>query len=134
MRVAVTIWEERISPVFDASRRLVIAEIENRHVTDRSYVMFNPDLPSRLAKTLSDLDVHVLICGAVSRVPASIMAGGGIKLIPFIAGEVDRVLDVYARGQSLTPAFVMPGCRSSTDREKADSNGSEIKIQKEQIS
>jgi predicted Fe-Mo cluster-binding NifX family protein len=110
MKVAVTVWEERISPVFDASRRLLIAKIEGRRITDRSYVIFDPGMPSNLAKILSELDVPVLICGAVSQVPANIMTNGGIKLIPFITGEVDRVLDVYARGKSLAPAFVMPGC------------------------
>jgi len=110
MKVAVTVWEERISPVFDASRRLLIAKIENRRITDRSYVIFDPEMPSNLTKILSELDVPVLICGAVSQVPATIMTNGGIKLIPFITGEVDRVLEVYALGNSLSPAFVMPGC------------------------
>lgn len=110
MKVAVTVWEERISPVFDASRRLLIAEIEDRRITDRSYVIFDPGMPSNLAKILSELDVPVLICGAVSQVPATIMTNSGIRLISFITGEVDRVLEVYARGNSLAPTFVMPGC------------------------
>jgi predicted Fe-Mo cluster-binding NifX family protein len=116
MRVAVTVWEDRISPVFDASRRLLIAEIENEQITNRSFVFFNPDLPSNLTKTLAELDVPVLICGAVSQVPANIIAADGIRLIPFIAGEVDRVLEVYAKGNSLVPTFVMPGCHGSTPK------------------
>ena len=110
MKVAVTIWKDRISPVFDASRRLLIAEIENDRVTDRSYVFFDPGWPADLVKTLAMLDVPVLICGAVSQDPATIINAGGITLIPFIAGEVDRVLDEYAKGNPLEPTFVMPGC------------------------
>ena len=110
MKVAVTVWEDRISPVFDASRRLLIAEIENARVTDQSYVFFDPGQPGNLAKTLAMLDVPVLICGAVSQTPATTIVAGGITLIPFIAGEVDRVLEVYAKGNSLEPTFVMPGC------------------------
>jgi predicted Fe-Mo cluster-binding NifX family protein len=110
MKVAVTVWEDRISPVFDASRRLLIAEIENDRVVNQSFVIFDPELPSDLTKTLTALDVPVLICGAVSQVPANIIAADGITLIPFIAGEVDRVLDVYAKGNPLAPTFVMPGC------------------------
>ena len=110
MKVAVTVWEDRISPVFDASRRLLIAEIENARVTDRSYVFFDPGWPANLVKTLAWLYVPDLICGAVSQAPATIINTGGITLIPFIAGEVDRVLEVYAKGNSLAPTFVMPGC------------------------
>jgi len=110
MKVAVTVWEDRISPVFDASRRLLIVEIENARVTDRSYVFFDPTWPADLVKTLAMLEVPVLICGAVSQAPATTINAGGITLIPFIAGEVDRVLDAYAKGDSLAPTFVMPGC------------------------
>ena len=110
MKVAVTIWDERISPVFDASRRLLIAEIEKNRVKSRSTVMFDPEMPSGLTKMLGDLGASVLICGAVSQFPASIIAAAGITLIPFITGDVDRVLEAYARGKPLTPAFVMPGC------------------------
>ena len=112
MKVAVTVWNERISPVFDASRRLLIVKMENARITDRSNVIFDPGSPSNLVQTLSELDVTVLICGAVSQVPANIIVAGGITLIPFIAGEVDRVLKVYARGNSLSPSFVMPGCQN----------------------
>jgi predicted Fe-Mo cluster-binding NifX family protein len=110
MKVAVTVWEDRISPVFDASRRLLIAEIENDQVTDRSHVFFDPGRPANLAKTLAMLDVPVLICGAVSQAPATSILAGGIKLIPFITGEVDRVLQLYAKGSPLAPTYVMPGC------------------------
>jgi predicted Fe-Mo cluster-binding NifX family protein len=113
MKIAVTVWNDRISPVFDASHRLLIAEIENHRVTDRSYLVFDPKLPANLAKILTTLDVPVLICGAVSKVPATIIADGGIQLVPFIAGEVDRVLDAYAREGAVASAFVMPGCRST---------------------
>lgn len=110
MKVAVTVWEQRVSPVFDASRRVLIAEVEKMRITDRSYVVFDPGLPSSLAKTLTALDVPVLICGAVSQAPANAIVASGITLIPFIAGEVDRVLETYAKGESLAPAFAMPGC------------------------
>jgi predicted Fe-Mo cluster-binding NifX family protein len=113
MKVAVTVWGDRISPVFDASRRLLVATIENARVVDRTVVIFNPEQPSRLTKTLAELGVAVLICGAVSQLPASAITAAGIRLIPFIAGEVERVLLAYASGSPLAPTFVMPGCLES---------------------
>jgi predicted Fe-Mo cluster-binding NifX family protein len=111
MKVAVTIWGERISPLFDASRRLLIAEIENECIKERSHMMFDPERPSDLARTLAALDVKVLICGAVSQIPAKVIAAGGITLIPFITGDVNHVVAAYAKGDSISPAFIMPGCR-----------------------
>ena len=110
MKVAVTVWENRISPVFDASRHLLIAEIVGDRILSRSTVMFDPGIPSNLSKLLSDWNVGVLICGAVSQFPATILAADGITLIPFITGDVERVLEAYAKGKSLAPTFIMPGC------------------------
>jgi predicted Fe-Mo cluster-binding NifX family protein len=110
MKMALTVWEDRISPVFDSAQMLLIAEIENKEVTKRRYEPFVPDLPSRMADRLSELDVAVLICGAISELPANIIEATGIELIPFITGSADKVLDLYARGIKITPAFLMPGC------------------------
>jgi predicted Fe-Mo cluster-binding NifX family protein len=110
-KVAVTIWDERISPVFDASSRLLVAEIDHHNsIAGGSTVLFNPAMPSHLASTLQQMRVPVLICGAVSRVPANLITAGGIELIPFITGRWEEVLKAYAQGRSLVPDFVMPGC------------------------
>lgn len=111
MRVAVTVWEDRISPVFDASRHLLIAKIENGQITHQSNLIFDPRSPAKLTNTLGRLDVPVLTCGAISQVPANTITAGGITLVPFIAGKVNRVLRAHAKGQSLASAFAMPGCK-----------------------
>jgi len=110
MKVAVTVWENRISPVFDASRRLLIASIEKAQIKERSYIMFDPAFPASLARTLVSLKAPVLICGAISQMPANVLVAGGIELIPFIAGEVEQILDACAQGMPLAPTFTMPGC------------------------
>jgi predicted Fe-Mo cluster-binding NifX family protein len=110
MKTALTVWENRISPVFDSGHMLLIAEIENSEIINKQYEPFNPDTPSRFLNKLLDLDVKVLICGAISEVPATIIEAGGIKLFPFIAGYADEVLESYAKGKQNLPAFLMPGC------------------------
>lgn len=113
MKIAVTIWEDRISPVFDASRRLLIVDIEKAGIGERSLLMFDPERPSGLVKTLANLGVEVLICGAISQLPATIINAADITLMPFITGKVDRVLAAFARGEALEPTFLMPGCQGS---------------------
>jgi predicted Fe-Mo cluster-binding NifX family protein len=114
MKVAVTIWENRISPVFDASRRLLLADLRRKGVTSRSYLVFDPEQPMQLVKMLKSQGVSVLICGAVSQIPATLIQTGGITLLPFITGEVNRVLEAYASGKPLAPTYMMPGCREIT--------------------
>jgi len=37
-----------------------------------------------------------------------------IKLIPFIGGNVNEILESYAEGNPLAPSFLMPGCREDS--------------------
>lgn len=111
MKTALTIWGNRISPVFDSANTLLIVEIKDQQICSRRYEPFYPDFPSRLAGRLADLGIQVLICGAISEMPAKIIESAGVKLIPFITGSTDEVLDMYARGNAFIEPFLMPGCR-----------------------
>ncbi len=110
MKAALKIWENRISPVFDSAQMLLVSEIKNEKVINTQHERFNPETPSRLANILNSLNVNVPICGAISEIPANAIEACGIKLIPFIAGTVDEVLDTYAKGLQLAPTYLMPGC------------------------
>ena len=110
MKVAVTIWGDRISPVFDASHTLLVAEIDQTKVVGKVAMPFNPEQPARLAENLAGNDVSVLICGAVSTGPAALIEKNGIQLIPFITGNAAEVLEYYAKNRSELRCFLMPGC------------------------
>ncbi len=110
MRIAVTIWEERVSPVFDSSGQLLIAEIKNDEIVNRREEPFNSEVPLLLVNRLNELSVDVLICGAISQMPATIIENGDILLIPFIGGIVNEVLDCCMRGKSPASEFLLPGC------------------------
>ncbi len=111
MKVAITVWGNRISPVFDSANTLLIAEIQNRRIVSRYYESFNPDIPSLFAEKLEEMEISVLICGAISKVPAAILSASSIEFIPFITGSAFRVLENFALNRPIIPAFLMPGCR-----------------------
>lgn len=111
MITALTIWGNRISPVFDSSHTLLVAQIENNKIANRHLEPFNPNLPSHLAVRLDAIGVEILICGAISQLPADIIEAMGIKLIPFITGNTDDVLENLVKDQPIVPGFLMPGCR-----------------------
>ena len=111
MITALTIWENRISPVFDSSHTLLVAQIENNKIANRHLEPFNPSLPSHFADRLEAIGVEILICGAISQLPADIIEAIGIKLIPFITGNTDEVLENLVKDQPIVPGFLMPGCR-----------------------
>ena len=110
MRIAVPVWRDRVSPVFDVAGTLLLVDSEGGaplHRTDAS--MPEDDLGARVQK-LSDLGVDVLICGAISRRLETMLAEAGIEVVARICGGVEEVLDAYRSGRHDDPAFAMPGC------------------------
>lgn len=116
MKMALTVWGNRISPMFDAAHMLLVVEIENTQIISRRYESFYPEFPSRLADMLEEMDVAILICGAISEMPANILEANGIKLIPFIMGDAHEVIDAYVKDVPFMPAFLMPGCSHKCHR------------------
>jgi len=109
-KIAVTVWEHRVSPVFDSARTLLIAEIKDDRWVSTSYLAFDPDRPLDLLQMLQAQNVLLLICGAVSARPAELLESAGFELISFIAGDVHRVLETFLQGEPLGAVFKMPGC------------------------
>lgn len=111
MKVAITVWGKRISPVFDVARTLLIVEIPGRHQShDGQLVRFPPDgTTETVVRFLLNAGIDTVICGAISRQPAERLEAGGIRLIPFIAGRVDQIVMGFASGSPIT-GYAMPGC------------------------
>jgi len=110
MKIAVPIWNDRVSPVFDTARQVLLVDYVNGEPIARAEeVIDDTTLPQRAAKLLK-LEVDVLICGAISRPLQSILSGAGISVIPFVAGSVDEVLSAYIQDNLGDARLRMPGC------------------------
>jgi len=110
MNLALAVWGGRISPVFDVSRRLSVLKIENNQVVSQNEHTIDTDAPFQKTDQLTELGIETLICGAISYPLAEMIKAKGIKLVPFIAGEVDAVLMSFLAGNLSITNMSMPGC------------------------
>jgi predicted Fe-Mo cluster-binding NifX family protein len=115
MRVALPIWEQRISPVFDVAGQLLLVNIQESRVTDRRVEQLPDVPPSRLVATLDAWRVNVVICGGISQAMALLIQGRGIELVRQICGDVEQVINAYLADDLGDPRFRMPGCRDRRD-------------------
>ena len=116
MRVALTVWEGRISPVFDTARSLLIVDIEDGWPVARHDEQLSAHTAHETMARLRALGVEVLICGAVSRPLAEMIRACGIRLLPFVSGERDEVVAALIAGRIPDIAFAMPGCGGGRGR------------------
>jgi len=112
MRMAIAVWNDRISPVFDTSSRLLLVDVEQGAERDRRIVEVGADsFPTQRARRLTELEVNVLICGAISRVLAELISASGVVVIPWVSGPVEGVLRAYLTKRLSDSRWRMPGCR-----------------------
>ena len=111
MKVVLTVWENRISPVADSARQLLVVDVEDQTIQGRCTERINAGSVFCRARRLAELKVKVLICGAISNFYASLVEGYGIRLIPFICGQAEEVLEAYLHDSLQSTRFMMTGCR-----------------------
>lgn len=110
MKVAFTVWENRISPVLDTARTFLIAEIEEGALVSTREERLPGGTVQDLLVFLERIGVETLVCGAVSRRFGTWLTASGLKLIPFISGDVNAVVEAFLEDKLSDPAFAMPGC------------------------
>lgn len=110
MKIAFACWEDRIAPVFDTARKVSLVEVMSGAVVSRKMVSLPDELPLRRASLLSDLGIHTLICGAISQSLQVLIVSHGIAVIPFVAGDLEEVIQAWLGGELISEKFVMPGC------------------------
>ena len=110
MRVGIPIWNGRVSPVLDTAERVVVIDTGDETGEMREEVALQPRrLPLRAAR-IAELQLDLLVCGAVSSPLAEMLAAAGVRLEPWIAGDVEEVLGALTTGQLDRPRYRMPGC------------------------
>jgi predicted Fe-Mo cluster-binding NifX family protein len=109
MKVAIPVYGDYASSVFDFAHKLLLVDIENGHDLNRSEVTLIPESVPQRAARLKSLGVDLLICGAISQPLMYMLTGSGIKVLPYVTGRVDELLQAYMTGQLSQQQFILPG-------------------------
>ncbi|MDM8539114.1 hypothetical protein QUF70_20365 [Desulfobacterales bacterium HSG17] len=110
MRAAIAIWQDRISPVFDVSRKMIVLDIENHIVAKQSVETFENDHPMDRVAKLKKLHIETLICGAISNPLSEMITLQDIDTISFTCGPVQDVINAFLKDALPNQKLSMPGC------------------------
>lgn len=120
MRVAISVWNGRISPLFDASRHLLICVTQGYGHPLEIVSEIKSDSESVEDKILSmtTLEIDALVCGAISRELEERVLSMDIEIDAFVAGSIDDVLKAWSDGSLRNREFSMPGCPCPRHRQR----------------
>ncbi|HUV12736.1 MAG TPA: hypothetical protein VMY18_03775 [Acidobacteriota bacterium] len=111
MRIAIPVWKERVSPVFDVAKHLLVVDIEDSTEVARVLKTLTADQLTDRAQYVADLAVEILICGAISRPLELILGARAVGVIPHVCGATEEILRALVGGRINDRRFLMPGCK-----------------------
>ena len=105
MKIAIPMFNTRVSPRFDFASKILVATIDREQVVDReTYSLINLN-PIRRSSLLSDLGVNTIICGGISSFSQRLINANAIEVISMVQGEIEEVLELFING-NLTTAII----------------------------
>jgi predicted Fe-Mo cluster-binding NifX family protein len=110
MRVAIPLWQGRVSPVFDEASRILLVDISEKREQHRKEESLMARNPFERAQVLPRLGVDLLICGMISQMQQTALSSAGIRIIPHICGGMEEVIAALLDGRIESGALRMPGC------------------------
>ena len=124
--VAFACWDDRIAPVFDIARRLHIVEIRSENVIRETTEILADTEPFRVAHRMAELQLDVLVCGAISAHIRNLISAYGIRVVPYISGELRKIIQAWLEGCLEKETFAMPGCGFQRRNRNHRRGGSEM--------
>ncbi|MFH1999967.1 MAG: NifB/NifX family molybdenum-iron cluster-binding protein [Planctomycetota bacterium] len=110
MKVAIPVFQNRVSPVFDWSTRLLVIETDQGCEIRREELTLSADSATSRIDSLAGLSIEVLLCGGISAPLFALVRSRGIRVVPWISGEVNEVIPAFLKGKIPGKGFYMPGC------------------------
>lgn len=123
MKAAFSTWDDRIAPVFDVARHVLLISDGEDAVEE---IVLPEGSSNRKVQALAERDVDVLICGAISRPVEGMVHAYNIRLLPFVSGQLDQVVEAWRKGELDEAAYAMPGCCGRRQRRRRGRCGQEM--------
>jgi predicted Fe-Mo cluster-binding NifX family protein len=115
-KVAIPIWEDRISPVLDTASCLLVVELDGKTEHSRETFNLTGSHIFQRVRYISELHIDTMLCGALSRFLLRLLTESGIKVYPWVTGRVKDVLEAYIGGNLGDGKFALPGCHRGRRR------------------
>jgi predicted Fe-Mo cluster-binding NifX family protein len=110
MKLALPVWQGRISPVFDVAGQLLLIELADGQEVAREERPVEGTSVDERARKLVELGIETLICAGISQPLEAMLANRGIRVIARVCGGVEEVLAAFLAGHLGEERFAMPGC------------------------
>lgn len=107
MRIAIPVWNGRVSPVFDVARHVHVFDVATEPPAIQRSRTVEVEKP---AATMAALDIDVVICSAISLIQEAELRKSGVKVISGVCGPAEEIAADFVAGDASLARFRAPGC------------------------
>ena len=112
-RIAVPIFQSRVSPVLDSCNDLMLVDLSEAGAVRRTKVSLRKLSLGERAAAMSRQGVEKIICAGVSDLMIAYIVSRGMRIISGLSGEVEQIIVAYQQGRLDQDCFRMPGGKKS---------------------
>jgi predicted Fe-Mo cluster-binding NifX family protein len=125
MKIAIPLFQDRVSPRFDTSPVFLLSLVENGLVIKQEEFYAEPWLLRERVRKLKEMGVNALICGGIDPVSSQQLMLNEIKIYSWVTGLAQDALQSLLKGRLKSCAMIGPGgrCRGIWRLKRCDSGG-----------
>lgn len=112
MLLCLACYNGRLASVFDNATEFKIFRVEDNNICPAGHLSLPSKDPKDRTSAILACGATTLICGALCGCTRNIIESTGVKVIPWIRGTVDEVLDAVIKNS--LGDLSMPGCSHGT--------------------
>jgi predicted Fe-Mo cluster-binding NifX family protein len=109
VKIAIPVWNDHVSPVFDVARCIRIWDTAEASMRDTT--IEETPWPAR-ARVFVELGINTVICGAISAAVETLLCESGIVVVTNICGRADEIARTYASGDRRLTDYRSPGSQA----------------------
>ena len=106
MKIAIPLFNKRVSPRFDCAVQFLILTIEDGAIEQRKNLWLKEKALTERIKRLNKLKIDTLICSGIDAFSEGQLSFHGMRVLSWITGEVEDVIHCFLEG-GLKPRMMM---------------------------
>jgi predicted Fe-Mo cluster-binding NifX family protein len=99
MKVAIPIFNNRVSPRFEYAPALLLASVEDNRVVEKKELSLAKHDFFRRCALIKELGVDTLICGGINAFTIRLLDWRNVQVVSPASGDVEDVLQHFLRGE-----------------------------------
>lgn len=123
MTVAIPVFESRVSPRFDHAPDMLLITVDGENITRRERFSMGGQNPLARVNWVYQRGVDVVVCGGINRFTLRCLIRRGVRVFPWVTGDIEEVIQLLLRGQLRSGLVVGPGGRCRQWRRRGKREG-----------